>query len=156
MKRQITLDDSQIRELIEFYENKKEALMKKMVELNKQIKDVDALLTPLEDSIDDSEPLKLQTFEDEEITYNPNFSKAKKAAWILNEVGHELTVNVIAEVIGDFEPHLFLNDEEAKREYITQLSSTLGTKAKNHKQFYRIKNEENIYEYGLLEWREPN
>lgn len=161
MERQITLSDKQIKELVSFYENKQNALRDKMIELNNEMREIENLLKPLkESSISEapsvSERKSAELFNNEEQSsnsYNPDWSTAKKAEWVIENENKSLPINEIVSKIGNQEPYLFKGNKDQERNYKTSLSATLGTKARKGKVFYRTKNEEDIFEYGLTKWK---
>lgn len=162
MSVQITLEDKQIEELIVFYKNKGSSIEEKITQLSEELKVVESILKPLVDSLKGkSKDVKeapsantnlFKTNDIDGIEYNKKGSTAKKAEWVLSVSKKELIVKDIIDIIGEKEPYLF-NGDKAYRKYNTSMSATLGTKCKNDKVFYRRKNDEDVYVYGLLSWK---
>ena len=162
MKHQISLEESQIQELTDFYSAKKKSLLDKMVEINNEIKKADSILESLRIELSRETKTSIEKITQQTIQYNDGYhllvSKSDKAEWVLDKVGKLLTVTEILEIIGDKEPHLFKGDDKAYRVYNSQMSSTLWTRIKDKKVFYREKNKDGIFIYGLIKWNKkaPN
>lgn len=163
MDRQITLNERQIRELIEFYRAKKDEIRKGISKLSKELQEVEDLLSPLEMSLDskeiDNEILgsseKTVTASDTnnvQHNYNPKASKFKKGVWALKLLNKPLTISQMIETIQAQEPDLIRNSKDL-RDFNTHLSGAMGVAARKKREVYREKNDDDVYVYSLLEWR---
>lgn len=153
MERQVTLNDSQLKELISFYSEKRKSLIDKLQSINKEIQDVDKLLSPFNDALSsptvEVEKNDIFTHINNSV-YNPKDSLSKKCVWALKQVNKPLSVKDIMSTIVSIEPYIFKGD---KRKLRTSISATLGIKSKKGVTYYRESNSEDIFEYGILEWK---
>jgi hypothetical protein len=157
----LNLSDKRAKAMLEVYADEKKLLYSKLDEIKIEIKEIDFLtneiLKELGDEVVKSNGVS-QIFKDHngrELAYNPKMSKAKKAQWALKSANRPLNIHEIMDIIMAKEPHLFIGDTDVKRrDYTNQISSPIGTQAREENVFYREKNEgDTYYKYGLLEWK---
>ena len=157
----LNISNKRAKALLELYAKEKEDLFVKMEGIKAEIKEIDIITNRILDEIGDEiikETGPTATFRDhrgKELSYDPKMSKAKKAQWALKLAGKPLNIHEIIDIIMEKEPHLFIGNKEVKRrDYTNQVSSPIGTQAREGNVFFRDKNEgDTYYKYGLLEWK---
>lgn len=155
MKKNIQLDDSQIKEFIDIYQGQKDKLAEQMNEIKLKVEAISNKMAPLlkafGESIKDKSNGEVIIYDTSD--YDVTDPKWKKGKWVLDKTNKEMTIMEIVEAIKKIEPNAMLEDIFERR-YQKQISSQLGGKAIDGQEVYRRKNKDGIYVYGLLEWKE--
>lgn len=81
------------------------------------------------------------------LVFNASWDVPRKAAWVLSQFGKPLTTTEIVDAIMKKDPNM------DRRKLMSNVSGTLGGKAKDNKTFFKQTNAKGELEYGLIEWK---
>jgi hypothetical protein len=170
----ILIDEVEL--LLNHYQQKGETLRQELEEAKQKRNEIDKYITELENTIrtiaircetlksqfreiDPNSLITLPIIKDSinsksqgSNQYNKEWSKTKKAEFILRREQRPMTTRQLTEAISKFEPDLLGESNERFGRYQKDLSTALRQSIDSGKLFTRLENKEGNFEYGLIEW----
>ncbi len=136
----LTLDDAAKKEL-QYYYNEK------LKKIESERDTIVGILKQLNGSSKDKNQMRIEDVS-LEFGFDKNATSHAKIRYILSVAGKCLPTRPIAEELLKLDPTKYKEFEFARK----QVASTIRQKVKDGKEFNRYRNEDDVFENGLIEW----
>jgi hypothetical protein len=142
----LEIKDKDVEDMLEFYISKQKILRAKIANLEKEYKDINAIIIQLK-RMPQTGPHQIVPISEDEL-YSPRWTWVKKIAFVLKNSNKPLTANEIINSIGDYESDLLKN----RKKTMSSVSGILSVKSggvSDKKDFIKKAGESGEFEYSL-------
>lgn len=144
----IEINDKHIAHLIEFYVEKQKLMRNDIIKLEREIKEINAIITQLKQSSRTQFSATIQPLPGKEI-YSDKWPWIRKIKFALDQSKRPLSTKEVVDFLTDYEPDFI----SGRRRAIASVSSILSVKS--GEEVIKSTSETGEFVYGLPEWDIP-